>query len=99
MHHPQPSFIGEVLQPLDHLCGSPLDPLQKLHIFPVFGAPDLDTAFQLGLTRAEQRGTITFLALLAIPPLREPRIPLAFQAASVTSLHLDLEPLTTALWL
>ena len=25
-----------------HLCGPPLDPLQKLHIFSVLGAPDLD---------------------------------------------------------
>jgi len=32
-----------------------------------------------GLTRAEERGTITFLALLATPLLMEPRIPLAFR--------------------
>jgi len=29
---PQPFLIGEVLQPSDHPCGPPLDPLQELHI-------------------------------------------------------------------
>ncbi|XP_032300907.1 transcription factor PU.1 isoform X1 [Coturnix japonica] len=43
----QPVFTGEMLQPLD-LHGPPLDPLQKLHIFPVLGTPDLDTVLQLG---------------------------------------------------
>jgi len=33
---------GDVLQPSYHLCGPPLDLLQKLHIFPVCRAPDLD---------------------------------------------------------
>ena len=27
---PQPVFVGEVLQPSEHLCGPPLDPLQFL---------------------------------------------------------------------
>ena len=29
---PQPTFVKEVLQPSDHLCGLPLDPLQQLSI-------------------------------------------------------------------
>jgi len=35
------------LQPLDHLSGPPLDTLQKLHIFSVLGASDLDAVLQL----------------------------------------------------
>jgi len=35
-----------------------------------------------GLTRTEERETVTFLTLLAIPLLMEPRVALAFQAAS-----------------
>ena len=35
---PQPFFIGEVLQPSDHLSSRPLDPLQELHVFLVLGA-------------------------------------------------------------
>jgi len=34
---PQPGFVGEVLQPPDHLCGPPLDPLQQLSVFLVLG--------------------------------------------------------------
>jgi len=51
----------------------------------VLRVPDLDTVLQLeycALTRGEQRGTITSLALLATPLLMELRIPLAFWAAS-----------------
>ena len=48
----------------------------------ILGAPGLDAVLQMGLTRAKQRGTITSLALLATPLLMEPRILLAFQAAS-----------------
>ena len=44
----QPVFIKVVLQSLDLLHGPPLDPLQKLHIFPLLRAPDLDAVFQLG---------------------------------------------------
>ena len=32
---PQPSLIGEVLQPPDHLNGPPLDPLQESYVLPV----------------------------------------------------------------
>ena len=72
----KPSFLslssqGEVLQPTDHLFGHPLDPLQQ---FPVLYW-ELHTCMQYcrwGLTRAEQRGTITSLSLLATPLLMEP---------------------------
>ena len=30
-----------MLQPSDHFCGPPLDPLQQVHVFPVLGAPEL----------------------------------------------------------
>jgi len=36
-----------MLQPSDHLCGSPLDPHQQLHILPVLEALDLDTVLQM----------------------------------------------------
>lgn len=42
-------FIGGALQTLDHLSGPPL----RLHVFLVLGAPELNTALQVGLTRAE----------------------------------------------
>ena len=56
---PQPVFVGEVFQPSEYLCGCLLDLLQKLHIFLVLGSPDLDVVLQVGLMKAEKRGTIT----------------------------------------
>ena len=55
----QPVFIGEVHHSLNHLHGPPLDPLQKLHIFLVLKAPNMD-AFDTkysrwDLMKAEQR--------------------------------------------
>jgi len=47
-HLPQSLFIGEVLQPSDHLHGPPLDLLQQPLIPPVLGAPGLDTVLQMG---------------------------------------------------
>jgi len=43
---PQPFFIREVLQPSEHLCGSPLDLLQQLCILLVLGASGLDAVLQ-----------------------------------------------------
>ena len=74
-------FIGEVFQPLDHLHRPPLDPLQKLHILPVLGAPDSDAILQLGPHEGRTEGAIPSLTLLATP-LMEPKIPLAFLTAS-----------------
>ena len=70
---PQPFPTGEVLQPSDHLSGPPLDPLQELHVLPVLGAQAWMQYSRRGLTRAEQRGTITSLSLLATPFLMQPR--------------------------
>jgi len=36
-----------VLQPSDHFCGPPLDPLQQVHVFPVLRAPELDAGLQV----------------------------------------------------
>ncbi|KAK4821092.1 hypothetical protein QYF61_013420 [Mycteria americana] len=42
----QTVFIGEVLQPSDHLRGPPLDSLQQLHVLLMLGAPELNTVLQ-----------------------------------------------------
>ena len=47
-HFPQPFFIGEVLQPCDHLSGPPRDLFQELCVLLVLGAPGLDTVLQMG---------------------------------------------------
>ena len=52
---PQPVFTGEVLQPFDHPC-SPLDRLQKLYIFPLLGAPGLDTVLQVRPHKSKVEG-------------------------------------------
>ncbi|NXJ45685.1 KLH29 protein, partial [Spizaetus tyrannus] len=44
----QPVFIGEVLQPPDHLRGPPLDPLQQVHVFLTLGPPELKAVLQVG---------------------------------------------------
>ena len=44
----KPVFIGAVFQPLDHPYSFPLDPLQKLHVFPVLGDSDLHAILPLG---------------------------------------------------
>jgi len=52
----QPFLTGEMLQPSDHLCGPPLDPLQHLHVFPVLGSPELDTGLQVGSQQSGVEG-------------------------------------------
>jgi len=72
----------------------------QLHILHVLRVPDLDTVLQLeycALTRGEQRGTITSLTLLVTPLLMEPRIPLAFQAASTIEQHQQMHGLQAML--
>ncbi|KAK4831239.1 LOW QUALITY PROTEIN: hypothetical protein QYF61_016471 [Mycteria americana] len=49
----QPVLVAEVLQPSDHFCGPPLDPLQQLHVLLVLRAPELDTVLQVGLLDCE----------------------------------------------
>jgi len=67
---PQPFSIREVLQPSDHLCGPPLDPLQQLHICLVLGAPGVD-----GVSGGQREGTIPSLTLLATSLLMQLRRP------------------------
>jgi len=51
-----PFLLGEVLQPFDHFCGPPLDPLQQVHVFPVLGAPKLETGLQVVSHEEEDEG-------------------------------------------
>ncbi|KAJ7425645.1 hypothetical protein WISP_22618 [Willisornis vidua] len=39
-------FIGEVFHSSYHFCGSPLDPLQQIHVFSLLRNPELDAALQ-----------------------------------------------------
>ena len=61
---------------------SPLDPLQKLHIFPMLGPETWMEYSFWDLSRAEKRGTIIPLLCWPFLFLMEPRISLAFWAAS-----------------
>jgi len=45
---PQPVLVGEILWPSDHLRGSPLHPLQHIHVLLMLGAPELDAGLQVG---------------------------------------------------
>jgi len=45
-----------VLQPSDHLCGPPLDPLQHIHVLPMLGAPELDVGLQVGSHKSGVKG-------------------------------------------
>ena len=60
----QPFRIGEVLQPSDHLCGPPLDPLQQVHVFLVLRAPELEAGFQVRShqSRVEQQNHLPWPA-------------------------------------
>lgn len=73
-------LIKELLQALDHLCGFSLKSLLSVLVSLVPGRPELDTVFQMCLTRAAQAGRISSLGLLAIFCLMQPGIPLAFFA-------------------
>ncbi|KAK4819180.1 hypothetical protein QYF61_025995 [Mycteria americana] len=78
----QPFLTAEVFQPSDHLHVPPLDPLQQVDACLVLRTPDLDAVLQGGLSRAEQRGRILSLDLLATLLWMQPRIRLPFWAAS-----------------
>ena len=70
-----------MLQPSEHLCGSPLNPLQQLHILLVLGSRIWVEYCRLGLTKEEQRGQ--FPPCSCWQPLwMQPRILLVFWAAS-----------------
>ena len=55
-HLPQPFFIEEVFQPLDHLPGPPLVLFLQLCILPVLGARSLNTVLQLGSHKGRVEG-------------------------------------------
>ena len=62
-----PVFIGEVLQPSDHLCGLLWTLSNSSLSFLYWGSHTWTQYCRWGLMRAEQRGTITSLSLLATP--------------------------------
>ena len=70
-----------MFHPLDHPCGPPLDSLQQAHVSPVLGVQSWTQDSRWGLTRAEYRGRIPSLDLLAMLLLMQPRAQLAFWAA------------------
>ena len=78
----QPFLVGEVLQPSDHFCGPPPDPLQQVHVFPVLGAPEVDAGLQVRshLSRLEGQNL-----------LPRPAGHAAFDAAQETAIHLHCE--------
>ena len=78
---PQSFFIGEVLQPSDHLYGPRLDPLQH-HLFLVLRAPGLNAVLHAGLHEFRAEREQSPLSLLSTPLLMLPRIQLVFQTAS-----------------
>ena len=58
---PQPVFVGEVLQPSDHLCGPPLDPLQQLLICSLpFEAFSLMDSEQMGTSAMQSEIFLQF---------------------------------------
>ncbi|KAK4828837.1 hypothetical protein QYF61_000894 [Mycteria americana] len=52
----QSVLVGEVLQPSDHFCGPPLDPLQQLHVLLVLKTPELDAVLQVGSHQSRVEG-------------------------------------------
>ena len=56
------SFISLHLQPLDHLCGPPVDHHQNLHISPVLGVLDLNTVLQMRPHKGTMNGTMKTFA-------------------------------------
>ncbi|KAK4817679.1 hypothetical protein QYF61_024908 [Mycteria americana] len=69
----QPVFIGEVLQPLDHLHGPPLDSLQQIHGLLMLGAPELNAVLQAKQPQFPQL-LLLRLVLQTLPQLRCPSL-------------------------
>ena len=76
----QPFLVAEVLQPSDHFCGLLWTRSNRSMSFLCWGLQSWTQ--DSGITRAEQRGRITSLDLLATLLLMELRIQLAAWAAS-----------------
>jgi len=53
---PQPVFVGELLEPLDHLLGPPLTLVQHIRVPPMLGAPELDAGLQVGSHEGRVKG-------------------------------------------
>jgi len=75
-------LIGEVLQHSDYFCGLLWTRSNSSMSFLCWGLQSWTQDCRWGLTRAEQRGRIPSLALLATLLLMQPRVWLAFWAAS-----------------
>lgn len=69
---------GEMLEALYHPCAPQLGSLQEIPVFLYWGAQNWIQYSRWGLIRAEKRGRITSLELLATLLLMHPRMPLAF---------------------
>ena len=78
----QPVFREKVLQHYGHLYGLLWTCSKSSSSFLHWGPQAWTQYSRCGPTRAEQRGTITSLTLLATPLLMQPRIKLAFWARS-----------------
>lgn len=79
---PQPVTAREALQPSDHLCDPHLDSFQEFDVLPVLKTHRWMQHFRWDLTRAEHRGRIPFLTMLAKLLWIQTRIPLPFWVLS-----------------
>lgn len=70
-----------MLQSYNPLCGPSQDSLWDVYVLLVLGSPQVDTAFQTCLIRAEQRGRIISHDVLATFLIMQPKMLLAFLAA------------------
>ena len=84
---PQSSFMGEMFQSSDNLCGPPLGQFQQLCILPVLEVPGLDTILQMGSHKGRVEGD-NHPPLPADPAvLLLTRKQLAFKTVSTFSLY------------
>ena len=45
-----------MLQPSDHFCGPPLNPLQQLHVFLLLGIPEVNAVLQVESQESRVKG-------------------------------------------
>ena len=95
-HFLHPVFIEEVFQPLDRLHGSPLDPLQNLHIFPVSGTPELDAVLQVGPHEGRLKGDNHLPHLASYPPSNGTQDTIGFSGCKHTLLAYSFSSTRTA---
>lgn len=87
---PQPLLVCQMLQFVDHLCGCLVDLLQFVHVFLVLGSPKVDTILKMWLHQWLVEGGITFLDLLAVLSLMQPRMLLAKGLKNALIPHVQL---------